>query len=61
MFIRFGEPRFLPQRIDDADISIVHCLRCGGEMGASTAVTCFIRNFNLGEIVKTPIQVWTTA
>ena len=53
-YIRRGEPRYLPQRIADADISTVHCRRCGGELGASTATTCYVRNFNLGEIVRVP-------
>ena len=48
------EPRYFLERIAEADISTVHCRRCGFDMGASTAATCFVRNFNIGEIVDAP-------
>ena len=48
------EPIYFPERIAEADISTVHCRRCGFDMGASTAATCFVRNFNTGEIVDAP-------
>ena len=48
------EPLYFLERIAEADISTVHCHRCGFDLGASTAATCFVRNFNIGEIVGAP-------
>lgn len=50
----WGEPRYFTERVAEADISTVHCRRCGSDMGASTAATCFVRRFNIGEIVDAP-------
>ena len=49
-----SSPLYFLERIADADISAVHCRRCGFDLGASTAATCFVRNFNIGEIVDVP-------
>ena len=51
------EPRYFPVRLTDSDIDTVHCRRCGFELGASTATTCFVRRFNIGEIVNVAVRI----
>ena len=50
------EPRYFPVRLSDSEINHVLCRRCGFELDSVSDSTCFVRTFNIGEIVD--VTIW---